>query len=135
MTAPLSISEMFAPLWSIIPDFREKCLALSLAGLEPHQTLPYAVLSELASYLIGQLKNGDTDGFKEIFELVEEWHIYGDDDVRTAATIGLLEDLQNPALHGQTAPEQFRKWLLPETAIWWQKVEDFWFATASSVQN
>ncbi|MDQ0319029.1 hypothetical protein QO002_001167 [Pararhizobium capsulatum DSM 1112] len=130
MTAPLSISEMFAPLWRIVPDFREKSVALSFAGIETHQTLPYAVLGELASYLIDRLKNGDTDGFEEIFELVEKWHIHGDEEARTAATIGLLEDLQNPALHDQTVPEQFRKWLLPETAIWWQRVEDFWSAAA-----
>jgi hypothetical protein len=134
MTTQLSIAEMFAPLWSAAPAFREKCVSLSLIGDQTLQTmLPHAVLSELADYLIDCLKNGETDGFEEIFEVVEGWHVHGDHDTETAATIGLLEDLQNLNRHDQTVPAHFLRWLLPETSIWWQRVEDFWSGKTQAI--
>ena len=42
------------------------------------------------------------------------------------ATVGLLEDLQNTNLHKSTEPEQFRLYLLPESAKWWDKLHRFW---------
>ena len=40
--------------------------------------------------------------------------------------MGLLEDLQNTNLHTETEFEQFRPWLLPESAKWWDKLHGFW---------
>jgi len=50
----------------------------------------------------------------------------GNSYVAEAATVGLLEDLQNVNLHKETEPEQFRPWLLPESAKWWDKLYGFW---------
>jgi hypothetical protein len=47
-------------------------------------------------------------------------------DVAEAATVGPLEALQNMNLHEDTEPEQFRPWLLPESARWWDKLHGFW---------
>jgi hypothetical protein len=58
MTVPLSISEMLTPLWTVAPAFQEKCSASSLIDGEAGQTLPYAVLNELARHLISCLRNG-----------------------------------------------------------------------------
>jgi hypothetical protein len=40
--------------------------------------------------------------------------------------VGPLEALQNMNLHEDTEPEQFRPWLLPESAQWWDKLHGFW---------
>jgi hypothetical protein len=134
MTTQLSIREMFAPLWSAAPAFHEKCVSLSLINRQTGRTtLPYAVLSELAGYLIDCLRNGETDGFQGIFDVVEEWHVHGDHETKTAATVGLVEDLQNLARHDQTVSAHFLRWLLPETSISWQRVEDFWSGEAQAI--
>lgn len=39
------------------------------------------------------------DEFPAIFDLIEELHLRGDKYVRTLASIGFLEDLQNTNLH------------------------------------
>jgi hypothetical protein len=57
---------------------------------------------------------------------VEQWHVSGDTYVKEAATVGLLEDLQNTNLHEGTDPDAFRKFLGPESERWWSKVVRFW---------
>jgi hypothetical protein len=83
-------------------------------------------LADLAHHLIGQLEAGATNRFEAVFDVVERWHVEGDDYVREAATVGLLEDLQNASLHTATSPDDFVPWLRPETRRWWQKVDAFW---------
>jgi hypothetical protein len=44
----------------------------------------------------------------------------GDDWVREAAAVGLVESLENLNLHENgTDPEQFRPFLGPESSRWW----------------
>jgi hypothetical protein len=61
-----------------------------------------------------------------VFAVVERWHVEGDSYVREAATIGLLEDLQNENLHSSTVPKDFEVFLGPESLKWWRKVERLW---------
>jgi hypothetical protein len=86
----------------------------------------YLALADLARHLVGKLETGDTTKFPEIFRVVERWHVEGEHYVREAATIGLLEALQNMNFHQGTAPEDFLPWLGPETLRFWKKVDDFW---------
>ena len=86
----------------------------------------YIALSALARHLIGMLARQDVTSFPQIFAVVERWHLEGDPYVTEAATVGLLEDLQNTGLHHVTNPEQFRPYLLPESARWWDKLCGFW---------
>ena len=46
--------------------------------------------------------------------------------MKEAITVGLLESLQNTNLHATTNPEQFVKYLGPESKKWWSKLEGFW---------
>lgn len=46
--------------------------------------------------------------------------------MREAATVGLLEDLQNENLHVSTAAKDFEAFLQPESLKWWGEVERFW---------
>jgi hypothetical protein len=52
--------------------------------------------------------------------------IEGDGDVKEAAIVGLIEDLQNANLHSGTVPDQYLPFLLPQSRRWWGKVETFW---------
>ena len=72
---------------------------------------------------------GDVSQFNEIFDVIELWHTHGDHYVREAATIGLLEQLQN----GYQWPNPdaadyslFEQWLRPETERCWLEVIGFW---------
>ena len=104
------------PLWK---DFVEEWEG------EPEQPL-YLALARVARHLIGQLKAGETDNFPAVFDVVEQWHLQGEAYVREAASVGLLEDLQNTNLHDGTQPADFERWLGPESKRWWKKVERYW---------
>ena len=62
----------------------------------------------------------------DIFSVIERWHLEGDDYVKEAATVGILEDLQNINVVGVGAPEKIEIYLLPESKKWWLKVYEFW---------
>ncbi len=97
-----------------------------LAEWEEEDELPiYLALADVARRLIGQLESGDTGRFQKVFDVVEQWHIAGDDYVRTAATIGLLESLQTSNFFERGQPS-FEEWLQPCSRKFWAKVIRFW---------
>jgi hypothetical protein len=120
--------EMFAPMLVACPDFSSKWEAFVADWQSPKQKpLPYyLLLNELARHLVLKLGAEDTDMFQSIFDVVERWHVDGDDYVQKAASIGLLEDLQNPANYRSGKPDDFIRWLGPVSKTWWDKVEDYW---------
>ncbi len=108
----------FAPHWQAFQDeWREEADDLPL----------YLVLADFARHLIGMVERGEMAELPAVFAGVERLHVEGDEYVREAATVGLLEDLQNLNLHSKgTDPEQFRPYLGPESAQWWDKLYRFW---------
>lgn len=117
---------MVEPLLQAYPLFYQRWQALHDEGRGDEEFPIYFALSELARHLIGDLESGNTQHFDAVFDVVELWHVQGNADVKEAATVGLLEDLQNCDLHQRTKPEDFLEWLRPETRVWWGKVEAFW---------
>ncbi len=106
----------FAPRWQ---EFTEEW--------QEERDLPlYLALSDFARHLIGLLERGETAGFPAIFAAIERLHVEGEPYVTEAATVGLLENLQNLNLHSTTRPEQFRSHLGPVSARWWDKLYQFW---------
>lgn len=107
----------FAPEWqAFLEDFRDEAENLPL----------YVALSALARHISGLLAQGDTPTLRAVFAAVERLHVEGDPYVREAICIGLLEDLQNPAIHSGTAPAQVRPFLGPESAKRWADLDRFW---------
>jgi hypothetical protein len=86
----------------------------------------YVALGTLARHFIALLVAQEMTTLARAFAVVERWHLEGDAYVREAATIGLLEALQNKHLHTSTTPAQFEPLLLAESAKWWKKVDRFW---------
>jgi len=107
----------FAPTWQ---EF--------LAEWRGEDDLPlYVALGDLARHLIGLVERGETDELPKVFQVVERWHLEGDEYVREAATVGLLEGLQNLNLHEHgTAPAQFRAMLRPESLRRWDELAASW---------
>jgi hypothetical protein len=107
----------FGTAWqAFLDDWREEAGNLPL----------YLALADLARHVIGLVERGMTDELPAAFRVVERWLQEGDEYVRGAATVGLLEDLQNFNLHSVTYPGLFRPMLGPESARCWDELEAWW---------
>jgi len=122
----ISKDDMIPLMLEACPSFEPKWREFLDSWQEESEPPIYLALSDLARHLIDMLARKDTATFPVVFAVVERWHVEGSLYVIEAATVGLLEDLQNTGLHKGTDPEQFRPWLLPESAKWWDKLYAFW---------
>jgi hypothetical protein len=117
MGSILQVSPSFIPVWNeFVAEYENEGSELPL----------YIVLGELARYIALLERRGIEDELQEIFVAIERWHIEGDDYVKEAATIGLLEDLQNTNVVGGADSSGFIRYLGPESKRWWAKVNAFW---------
>jgi len=89
---------------------------------ENDEPLLYIDISDFAHHVAELHKKGQHEEFPAIFELVERLHIDGDEIVREAATIGILEDIQRHAGNH----DGIKKFLHPESLKWWNHLDDFW---------
>ena len=122
----ISKEQMMDAVLDACPSFRPQWEAF-LSEWSDEEELPlYLALADLARHLIQQLESGDNSSFQAVFGIVERWHIEGDAYVREAATVGLLEDLQNEGLYRKAKPGQFREHLGNESRRWWDKLLRFW---------
>ncbi len=123
----ITADQMFAPLLQACPDFEPQWAAFKEQWQDRKKPPPYyLLLNDLAQHIGRKYGAGETDQFKAIFAVVERWHIEGDDYVQKAASIGLLEDLQNPRNFPVGNARDIIPWLGPETLIWWKKLEAYW---------
>jgi hypothetical protein len=107
----------FAPAWDeFLSDWQDERNDLPL----------YLALGDLARHLCALLAVGKTETFPAVFAAVERLITEGDSYVEEAIVIGLLEGLQNANLHTGTTPEQFRPFLGPEGACFWDALNEFW---------
>ena len=110
------------------PSFTQKWKEHSADWEE--ENLLYIDLAEFNRHLIELHKSKKNDEFPAIFDVVEKLHTEGDDYVREAAAIGLLEGIQNLASHSENGvnAEEFVQYLKPESAKWWHQLNEFWEA-------
>ncbi len=119
--------DMMGVLLESCPSFLPQWRAFQIEWEDPNERPLYLALAEFSRHLIGRLEQGDTDHLNRAFSAIERLHVEGDDYVKEAATVGLLESLQNSHLHQNgTDPEQFRSYLGPDSAKWWIKLIKFW---------
>ena len=91
----LSACPSFAPDWE---NYRASY---------PDEGLLYVDMGELAHHMVDLIKSNQTSEFQVVFDVIERLHIEGDDYVKEAATIGVLESLQNVASNNGVDPEAF----------------------------
>jgi hypothetical protein len=117
---------MMLPMLEACPSFQQAWDEFVEEWKSEAELPLYLGLSELARHLIARLEAQDAATLSRAFAVVERWHLEGDDYVRDAATIGLLEDLQNGNLHVTTTPQQFEPLLLPASLKAWRELELSW---------
>jgi hypothetical protein len=116
---------MMPMLLSACPSFAEPWQRyVEAPDYEPD--LLYLHLNEFASHVVGLLKSGETRELDAVFAAVETLHKDGDRSVCEAATIGILEGVQNIAEDTGFDPESFVPYLRTESATWWRRLNDFW---------
>jgi hypothetical protein len=114
------------------PSFREPWNAyLATPSYEPGNV--YVDLGEFATHLVELMRLGSTEEFSAAFDAVERLHLEGDAFVMEAATIGLLEGIQNVSGNTGVDPAAFVPYLRPESAKWWDELDRFWDGTSPYV--
>lgn len=94
---------------------------------EGDEPLLYCELSDFAHHLCDLLTQKKNSEFADVFAVVESLHIDGDAFVKEAATIGLLEGIQNVSSHrDDLLAEQFESFLKPQSAELWNELNSFW---------
>ena len=88
--------------------------------------LPFIVLGNFARFLLHLQESREEQQLDKAVKLIEQLYVEGDRYVREAATIGLLEGIQNLWGHAGTDPEIFGRRLLPESRRWWDSLNKFW---------
>ncbi len=130
---PIDKPEVMPLLLEACPSFEARWKRyISEPEYEPG--LLYIDLGQFAQHLVELLGKGDTAEFQSVFQTVEDLHLSGTDFVREAATIGLLEGIQNTAGHADLPQERFLPFLLPESRKWWDKLNRFWQGDATALR-
>jgi len=127
-------TQVMAMLVAACPSFR-RTWEQYVGSEEYDDELLYVHLGECARHLVTLYGAGDTSEFAAVFRVVEDLHVRGDSHVRQAATVGLLETLQNIAEHRDLDPAVFVQFLGPESARWWDKLDRFWSGDSSALRE
>lgn len=117
---------MMPAITAACPDFTATYDAFVDEWKGEPETPDYLALADFSRHIISLLETGDRPRLHAAFETIERLHTDGDHYVREAATIGVLESLQNSNLHSKTQPQQFLEFLRPMSLRYWRKLEDFW---------
>ena len=123
--ASIQKAQVMPLLLAACPSFQVSWAA-HRAGWGDDEPLLYIDLAAFARHLVNLMRQEQVSELPAVFAVVERLHTEGDSYVQEAATIGLLEDLQNLALNEQLDPASFLRYLKPETTRWWTKLNDFW---------
>jgi len=99
------------------------------------EELLYVALGDFARHLLDLFQAGKTEAFPAVAQAIERLHLEGDSNVREAATIGLLEGIQNVWGNNNVDPEFFLPFLLPESARWWKSLNNFWTGDSKHVAD
>src|SRR5689334_407906 len=110
---------MMSTLCAVLPTFADEVRTMIGNRLDEPETPPYLVLSAYARNLIRLLEANDRIQLTRAFAAIESLLVDGDEYVREAATIGLLESMQNRSLHRTTTPVQFLPFLGNESQRCW----------------
>lgn len=123
----ISKHEMMNPILKVSPSFQNLWNEFLEEWKDDKGDLPiYLALSDLARHIASLISEDKEKELKNIFEIVEKWHVEGEEYVKEAATVGLLENLQNTNIVGKTVPGKIETYLFPESKRYWKKLYDFW---------
>jgi hypothetical protein len=95
----------------------------------------YTHASALVTHLLALHRTGQRDEFPAVGEFIERLHAEGDHEVRTLATIGFLEGIQNSWVNDNTDPAAFLPFLGPLSTKAWHDLNSFWSGEAPFVPD
>ena len=114
----------------IVPILLEVCPSFARAWdqhVEDYGSdLIYPALGAFADHLLSLQVAGSTDSFSAVGSAVERLLIEGSLHTKEAATIGLLEGIQNVWGNSDTDSALFLPYLHDEALKQWQSLNDFW---------
>ncbi len=119
--------DMFVPLLVACPSYKARWVRLLSAHWGDAHIPLYIAMHDYCEHIVSLLSAGQQQQLMNVFEAIEQLLTDSEDYVQTAAVVGMLESLQNAALHGATTlPEQLYP-LLGETCevVW----DELWAAT------
>ena len=129
----INADQMIQLLLDVCPSFEAAWRDHLNEYCDEPEPLYYFALGDFARHLIELLKSGKTEAFPPIFEIVEQLHVNGDAYVAEAATIGLLESIQNICQGQEIDPDVFKPFLGLVSKAYWKRLNRFWDGIASSV--
>ena len=88
--------------------------------------LLYVHLGDYADHVVDLLERHETTELPALGRAIEQLHLDGDDYVKEAATIGLLEVVQNVAGHRNVSTADLEAALGVEAQRWWTSLDAFW---------
>ena len=95
----------------------------------------YVAAGEFARHLLRLQLLNTTSCFVQVGATIERMHTDGTPEVKEFATIGLLEGIQSVWGHSSISPEEFLRYLGPESRSWWQGLNNFWSGKAPVVRS
>ncbi|MFZ5829110.1 MAG: DUF7674 family protein [Planctomycetota bacterium] len=110
--------QMLPMLVDACPSFARAWADLELRG---EADRAYVCLSRFVEYLRELQRAGDVSAFPKVAQVVERFHLEGDNFVKEAATVGFLESLDDErgdALFISLLGSESRKWLSEVEAFW-----------------
>lgn len=126
MSKQITKPEAFVPLLQACPDAQEAWNEHLLEWEGEHETVPYLGMSVFARHIVDLMEAGNTGAFPAVFQLIERLIVEGDEDVRSLAIVGLLEDIQTIASWKDFGHVVFTKWLEPNSCAAWYELEKVW---------
>lgn len=117
---------MIPELVKACPSFSEKWEEHKKDYHDEVDYLPYIALSTFNAHILELYKNGEIGEFSKVFSTIELLHTDGEAYVKEAATIGILEGIQNSLGTNAKFIQDFKSYLLPESSKWWEQLYLFW---------
>lgn len=86
----------------------------------------YIDMSEFAHFIVNCYSRQEMEPITSAFEVIERLLVEGDEEVRSAASIGFLEDVRNTASWRPFGSGVFIQLLGPKSKQAWHEIEVMW---------
>lgn len=102
---------------------------------DTEERLLYVDLGDFAIHLVDLYKSNKIEEFQDVFWIIEQLHVDGDRFVKEAATIGLLEAIQNVSSNSDLDQDVFLTYLNTESLKWWDQLNNFWVGVTETLDG
>jgi hypothetical protein len=123
MTSVLARCPGFTPRW----EKHKELWQGEEAGL-------YNDFSEFAVFVVDAYARQDIEPIVAAFNILEEFLVNGDEEVRGAAVFGFLEALKNTASWRPFGETVFIQWLGPKAKEAWAEIDEVWRGKTNLMQ-